>query len=237
MSRSLTLCLLSIIALITFSGCHTYTPASITENRISNPTVGLNGYTAIIPEGYQSVELDAPFWDGKTVYEILAEQGLDPYNLPIRGGEDVDYIILHNAKTKSLMFLAVRALYISYNLSQVPDDYFHGFTTYLSRKIREDAVKWNYTPWEGSWIKLNTRMGNPIFYTEEHAWVSMKKIAGSEAYLLERDNSSVDGMAGGALSIIFGQLNEVFFILNTSQSQTSRESSKVVLEFAYSLEL
>lgn len=134
---------LLVLSLALLSGCSSTQKATIVGNKITNPTVGFNGYETPIPHGYVIADPSNPV--GKEIIN-MAHTAIGPQTFTRRlGGAYIrDEIIMYDEENNSYISFFVIELNIPGSLSQIPAPKFTEFKE-LIEKSSNDEFSANFT--------------------------------------------------------------------------------------------
>tara|TARA_B110000208_G_scaffold144691_1_gene174544 strand:+ start:255 stop:881 length:627 start_codon:yes stop_codon:yes gene_type:complete len=192
---------LLVLSLALLSGCSSTQKATIVGNKITNPTVGFNGYETPIPIGY--VIADPSDQVGKEIIN-MAHTAIEPqsFTRSLGGAYIRDKIIMYDKKNNSYISFFVLELNIPGSLSQIPAPKFEKFKERIERSSN-GQLSANFTE--------HYDLGSP--------------------YTLEFHGSDIAGIDPIITSgyFTFGKLNEIIAVVgHTTNIQSHQEFEDAV---------
>jgi hypothetical protein len=134
---------LLVLATTLLTGCSSIQKATIVGNKITNPSVGFNGYETPIPHGYRIADPSDQF--GKKIIS-LAHIAIDPHTFTssLGGAYIRDEIIMYDDENNSYISFFVLELNIPGTLSQIPAPLFKEIKERIE-KASNDQFSANFT--------------------------------------------------------------------------------------------
>lgn len=127
---------LSFLLVLLIAGCASTEPAQVSDTRISNPSVGYNGYESKIPEGFTVVDENDEF--SLAVGRMIKQAGgADTYSRGFGGSYLRDKIILNNRAKGVVVVFVVKEINLPLPLSQYPQGQFNLIAAQLEKKKPE----------------------------------------------------------------------------------------------------